>query len=84
MVFTHVHGPDSLDGQLPEDYVGHKVWNMRPLSPLEGTWDDLKNRIAERKKIYSFVVSADMGRERRRYAELTGIPKIGETGEFDG
>ncbi len=84
MVFTHVHGPDSLDGQLPEDYVGHKVWDMPPLSPLEGTWDDLKNRIAERKKIYSFVVSADVGRERRRYAELTGIPKIGETGEFDG
>ncbi len=84
MVFTNVHGPDAVDGQLPQEYIGQKIWNMAPLSPLNSTWDTLKSRTAERKRIHSFVVSADVGLERTRYAELTGIPKFGETGGFEG
>lgn len=83
-VFKTVEGLPALDGQVPTDYVGRRLWDVPILSPLEGTWEDLKERIAQRKRIRDFVVCAANQEGLIFYAEISGIPKYDENGDYEG
>lgn len=82
--FQRLHGKQARDGQIPKDYLGHKLWDIPILTPLAGTWDALKKRVDQRKRIFDFVVSASDGIGDRHYAEIAGLPKFNAAGEFEG
>lgn len=82
--FTAVEGLPARDGQLPEDYVGSKLWDVPILAPLEGTWEHLKARIKERKRIYDYVIRATDAEGNYYYAELAGVPRYDVDGLFTG
>ncbi|WP_186766456.1 PAS domain S-box protein [Falsiphaeobacter marinintestinus] len=82
--FERLHGSAAVDGQMPDDYVGRKIWDVPILSPLDGNWDTLKTRVAARKRIYDFVVSATDEMGNTYYAEIAGLPKLTSAGDFDG
>ncbi|MGP6088072.1 PAS domain S-box protein [Antarctobacter jejuensis] len=82
--FTMVEGPEALDGQIPAEYVGQKLWEVPLLSPQDGGWEYLQARIAEHKRLYDYVVRATHPDGKEYYAELAGVPRFDTNGDFVG
>ncbi|WP_417207175.1 PAS domain-containing protein [Antarctobacter sp.] len=82
--FERLHGSRALDGQMPADYIGHKLWEVPILTPLAGTWDGLKKRVTDRKRIFDFVVSAMDSEGNLHFAEIAGVPTFDDDGTFCG
>lgn len=81
--FTRLYGNTANNGQIPADYEGRVLWET-PLEPRTGSWDTLKSRVAEHKRIYEFVVVYTAPDGQRHYAELSGIARFDTAGHYTG
>jgi len=79
-----VYGNDARDGQTPDSFVEKILWEIDHLSPILRSWDWLKDRVRQRKRIYDFVVASTDPYGMAHYAELAGFPKYAEDGTFIG
>lgn len=64
--------------------IGRRPWEFEGLSPLNGSWDELKGLMQSRQPFQDMIIYSADDEGQRYYAEVAGRPQFDENGVFTG